>query len=98
MLDFLRKRKRNWVIILFLGAIIVSFSLFVGSGKIGGPLGGEVADINGEPISQREFAMQYEREIQRYRELLREEVAHTVATAADIDDEVRHLVSVLRGT
>jgi hypothetical protein len=25
-------------------------------------------------------------------------VADTVATAADIDDEVRHLVAVLRGT
>jgi len=25
-------------------------------------------------------------------------VANTVATAADIDDEVRHLVAVLRGT
>jgi hypothetical protein len=25
-------------------------------------------------------------------------VADTVATAADIDDEVRHLVGVLRGT
>jgi len=35
---------------------------------------------------------------QRYRELLHEEVANTVATAADIDDEVRHLVAVLRGT
>jgi len=34
---------------------------------------------------------------QRYRELLHEEVANTVATAADIDDEVRHLVEVLRG-
>jgi len=34
---------------------------------------------------------------QRYRELLQEEVAQTVATAADIDDEVRHLVAVLRG-
>ncbi len=33
---------------------------------------------------------------QRYRELLREEVANTVAAAADIDDEVRHLVAVLR--
>jgi len=33
----------------------------------------------------------------RYRELLHEEVANTVATAADIDDEVRHLVAVLRG-
>ena len=34
---------------------------------------------------------------QRYRELLHEEVANTVATAADIDDEVRHLVAALRG-
>jgi len=33
---------------------------------------------------------------QRYRELLHEEVANTVATAADIHDEVRHLVAVLR--
>ena len=35
---------------------------------------------------------------QRYRELLHEEVANTVATAADIEDEVQHLVGVLRGT
>ena len=33
---------------------------------------------------------------QRYRELLHDEVANTVATAADIDDELRHLVAVLR--
>src|SRR5215472_3847803 len=32
----------------------------------------------------------------RYRELLHEEVANTVATAADIDDEIRHLVAILR--
>ena len=71
MLDFLRKRKRNWVIIFFLGVIIVSFSLFVGSGKFGGSSGAEVAEINGETISQREFATQYEREVQRYRDLLK---------------------------
>jgi peptidyl-prolyl cis-trans isomerase D len=71
MLDFLRKRKRNWVIILFLGVIIVSFALFVGSGNFGDQLGAEVAEINGETISQREFAMHYEREIQRYRDLLK---------------------------
>ena len=71
MLDFLRKRKRNWVIILFLGAIIVSFALFVGSGKIRDPAGADVAEINGEPITQREFALHYEREVQRYRELLK---------------------------
>ena len=71
MLDFLRKRKRNWIIILFLGAIIVSFALFVGSGKFGDRSGAEIADINGETISQREFALHYEREIQRYREILK---------------------------
>lgn len=71
MLDFLRKRKRNWVIILFLGLIVVSFALFVGNGVLGGRSGVSIAEINGEPITQREFAVQYERELQRYRELLK---------------------------
>jgi len=34
---------------------------------------------------------------QRYRVLLREEIAHTVAQPGDIEGELRHLVSVLRG-
>jgi RNA polymerase sigma factor (sigma-70 family) len=33
---------------------------------------------------------------QRYRVLLREEIAHTVAQAGDVEDELRHLISVLR--
>ena len=33
---------------------------------------------------------------QRYRQLLHEEIAHTVMAAGDIDDELRHLVAVLR--
>jgi RNA polymerase sigma factor (sigma-70 family) len=33
---------------------------------------------------------------QRYRQLLREEIAHTVMLPGDIDDELRHLVAVLR--
>jgi len=32
----------------------------------------------------------------RYQVLLREEIAHTVAVASDIEDELRHLISVLR--
>jgi RNA polymerase sigma factor (sigma-70 family) len=32
----------------------------------------------------------------RYQLLLREEIAHTVAIASDIEDELRHLISVLR--
>jgi RNA polymerase sigma factor (sigma-70 family) len=33
---------------------------------------------------------------QRYRQLLREEVAHTVATPAEIEDELRDLIAALR--
>jgi DNA-directed RNA polymerase specialized sigma24 family protein len=33
---------------------------------------------------------------QRYRQLLREEIAHTVMAPADIEDELRHLIAVLR--
>jgi RNA polymerase sigma-70 factor (ECF subfamily) len=33
---------------------------------------------------------------QRYQSLLREEIAHTVATPGDIEDELRHLIAVVR--
>ncbi len=33
---------------------------------------------------------------QRYRVLLCEEIAHTVAQPGDVEDELRHLISVLR--
>ena len=71
MLDFLRKRKRNWVIILFLGIIVVTFALFVGSGKFRDQGAGDIAAINGESISQREFAIQYERALERYRQMFK---------------------------
>jgi hypothetical protein len=32
---------------------------------------------------------------ERYRWLLRDEVAHTVANPADVDDEIRHLCAAL---
>jgi RNA polymerase sigma factor (sigma-70 family) len=38
----------------------------------------------------------YHRFRQRYRESLREEIAHTVAVPGDIEDELRHLIVVLR--
>lgn len=71
MLDFLRQRKRNWIIIFFLGAIIVSFALFYGGNKLQDKTSGEVVEINGEVISQRDFAVQYQRTIERYREMFK---------------------------
>ena len=32
----------------------------------------------------------------RFRELFREEIASTVATAAEVDDEIRHLIGALK--
>jgi hypothetical protein len=34
---------------------------------------------------------------QRYRQLLREEIANTVATPAEVDEEMHHLFAVLAG-
>lgn len=71
MLDFLRKRKRNWIITFFLGLIILSFVVFYGAGKLHDPTNLQVAEINGEVISQRDFAVQYERAVDRYRQILK---------------------------
>jgi RNA polymerase sigma factor (sigma-70 family) len=57
--------------------------------------------------SQSEIARQFEmnenavkqafhRFRQRYREILREEIAHTVAAPGDVEDELRYLIAVLR--
>lgn len=71
MLDFLRKRKRNWAILFLLVLIIIVFVAFYGGNKMGDRATSEVAMINGEPISQREFAMEYQRAVERYREMLK---------------------------
>lgn len=63
-------------------------------------------DEPGSP-SQAEIAVQmgmtenainqaFHRFRQRYQTLLREEIAHTVAMPKDVEDELRHLISVLR--
>jgi peptidyl-prolyl cis-trans isomerase D len=71
MLDFLRKRKRNWIIIFFLGVIIIVFALFYGGNKMNDRGTAQIAEINGEIINQRDFAVQYERTVDRYREMLK---------------------------
>jgi peptidyl-prolyl cis-trans isomerase D len=71
MLDFLRKRKRSWIITFLLGLIIIVFIAFYGGTSyrdMGAP---NIAQVNGEVISQREFAFHYQRELERYREILK---------------------------
>ena len=55
------------------------------------------ADIAGR-LSMTDNAVRqaFHRFRQRYQLLLREEIAHTVATPGDIEDELRHLIAVVR--
>ena len=71
MLDVLRKRKRSWIIIFLLGLIIVVFIAFYGGSKFHDPAAQDVAEVNGEVITQREFALQYQRALERYRAMLK---------------------------
>lgn len=55
------------------------------------------AEIAGElGMTENAVKQAFHRLRQRYRELLREEIAHTVLLPGDIEDELRHLIAVLR--
>jgi RNA polymerase sigma factor (sigma-70 family) len=55
------------------------------------------ADIAGQlGITANAVRQAFHRFRQRYQLLLREEIAHTVATPGDIEDELRHLIAVVR--
>ena len=71
MLDFLRKRKRSWIITFLLGLIIVVFVAFYGGTNFQDPVVLHIGTVNGEIITQREFAQRYQREVNRYRELFK---------------------------
>jgi peptidyl-prolyl cis-trans isomerase D len=71
MLDFLRKKKRSWIITILLGLIIVVFVAFYGGSQQPTGVASDVAEVNGESISQREFIMHYQRAVERYREMFK---------------------------
>jgi peptidyl-prolyl cis-trans isomerase D len=71
MLDVLRKRKRSWIITFLLGLIIVVFIAFYGGNQFGDPALQDVASVNGEIITQREFLLNYQRALEKYRELFK---------------------------
>ena len=64
-------------------------------GERGRPTQAEIATQLG--MTENAVKQAFHRLRQSYRVLLREEIAHTVAQPSDVEDELRHLVSVLRG-
>lgn len=71
MLDFLRKRRRSWVVTILLGVIVFVFVLWGVGSYVNEPRLDSVAVVNGEVISQREFEMRYQRFIELYRDLFK---------------------------
>jgi RNA polymerase sigma factor (sigma-70 family) len=63
-------------------------------GERGRPTQAEIAIDLG--MTENAVKQAFHRLRQRYRILLRDEIAHTVAQPGDVEDELRHLVSVLR--
>lgn len=59
----------------------------------GAPSQGEIAARLG--MTENAIRQAFYRFRQRYQSLLREEIANTVATPGDIEDELRHLIAVL---
>ncbi|MGI8957003.1 MAG: RNA polymerase sigma factor [Chthoniobacterales bacterium] len=47
-------------------------------------------------MSENAVKQAFHRLRERYRDILREEVAHTVAAPGEIEDELRHLIAILR--
>ena len=55
------------------------------------------ADIAGQlGMTDNAIRQAFYRFRQRYQSLLREEIGHTVATPGDVEDELRHLIAVVR--
>jgi RNA polymerase sigma factor (sigma-70 family) len=63
-------------------------------GERGRPTQAEIANQLG--MTENAVKQAFHRLRQRYRVMLREEIAHTVAQPGDVEGELRHLVSVLR--
>jgi RNA polymerase sigma-70 factor (ECF subfamily) len=62
--------------------------------ELGAPSRAEIALQLG--MTDNALRQAFHRFRQRYQLLLREEIGHTVAVASDVEDELRHLISVLR--
>src|ERR1043166_3576793 len=85
MLDFLRKRKRSWIITFLLGLIIVVFIAFYGGNKFQDNQLHNLAEVNGEPITQAEFSDRYQRTVDRYRDMMKGSLTPEMLKSLNID-------------
>jgi len=90
MLDTIRKRKENLIVVFIILAIIAVMALY-GVDKITdnpSSQGGVAAFVNGEPVSTREFQQELEMTIQRYQAMF----------GGQFDEKMLQSPQILQGT
>jgi len=95
MLDFLRKRKRSWSILLMIGVLVAVFALYFGAGSLQpDPTLGTIAEVNGETISSRELETRFLRLMQTYRNRPREAMDTLNLRMALLDNMIQNRLLV----
>lgn len=76
MLNFLRKNKENVLIKIVLGIILVSFAIYFGTTSLdrAAPNAQTAALVNGEPISAQKTSFYADQQLERMREIFKDEV------------------------
>ncbi len=85
MLEGIRKRRNSAIILVAFAAIIIVFIFWgVGPSGNGGNDPGVVATVDGEPITQREYANLYKRQVDFYRETFKDQFTEEMVQKLDI--------------
>jgi len=91
MLDFLRKRKRSWTILLMIGVISFVFIAYFGAGSLEqDPSLKPVAEVNGEPIRFRELEVRFQKLMQTFRNRSRQDIDSLNLRMALLDNLIQN--------
>src|SRR3972149_10863816 len=91
MLKVLRKRKRSWIIFLILGAIIMVFVLWgVGNFKV--DKASIAASVNGKPITAIAYAKAYQKQINYYRSILKDQFNDELLEKMNLKQNTIHML------
>src|SRR3990172_5833207 len=84
MLEGIRKRRNSTIILVAFAAIIVVF-IFWGVGPNGGGNDpGVVASVDGEPVTQREYANLYKRQVDFYKQTFKDQFTEEMVQRLDL--------------
>lgn len=87
MLNFFRSKAKSWVVKLLLGFLALTFAIWGVGDYVNSDAQKPVAEINGQPVSQREFAMAYDNDIERMREMFGGKLDKATAERLGVKDQ-----------